>query len=387
MRRIILFVLLVVFILLFGCQSREKNPLKQKMVAGILNVYNPDEPLKGTVKLEVKEVLRIDSLSINKDNPPGLHLFARDKDNNIYLCDRRTPRMYKFSADGKITGQFLNMGEGPGEFPRGVYTFQIINNHLWLTHSQKLVCFTREGDFVRERKFNRNITFIEIINEEKLIGNMYANDLSEERKRVCAVFDRNGEVIKSLFEDKEAGFTEIRMQNNGNTRILRFFSGLITNDILHTFDPEQNRLYLFLSSDYRIFRKDLQGKTDLVIHREHSKIGLIEKDKMNIISQVFSSWSSERRELLKDVFPQTFVAINLIGILPRGYIAVRRLLGVHDYVFDVFDSQGRFVYVLEPPSELPGFYRIDLSGKHIWVFKELEERDIFFLYEMTNLPV
>ncbi len=377
----------LIFILINGCQKGGKILAVKKIIDGVVHVYNSDKPLKGTISLRVKELLRIDSLSIDAENPPALHLFSRDPEKNIFLCDRQTPRMYRFSPDGRLLNQFLKKGEGPGEFPQGIYSFQILNNSLWMTHSRKLVRFNLTGDFIREWKFNRTITFIEMPDEEKLIGNIYKNDLTEDRKRICAVFDRNGQDINPLFEDKNAGFTEIRMQNNGSIQILRFFSGPITNDILHTYDPGQNRIYLFLSSDYQIFRKDLLGKTDLVIHRNHRPAVLTETDKTDIIAEIFSSWPPERRKLLNDVFPKTFVAINLIGILPRGHIAVRRILGFKKYVFDVFDSRGQFVYILEPPQELPGFYRIDLSGKLIWIFKEIEDRDVFILYEMTNLPI
>jgi hypothetical protein len=387
MRKLILYILIFILICLFGCKGPKKSLIKQKNVGGVLHVYNPAEPLEGRVKLEVREILRIDSLSINKDNPPRLQLFARDKNNRVYLCDRRTPRMYRFSPDGQLLGQFIQRGEGPGEFPGGIYAFQVINNRLWLSHSRKLACFTPEGGFDREWKFNRSITFVEMAGEEKFIGNLYENDLSDQRKRVCAVFNRSGDILQRLFEDPEAGFSEIQMSTNGRTRILRFFSGLITNDILHTFDPEENRVYLYLSRDYRIHCLDLLGRAERIIHRDYLNPGITERDKTAIISEVFSRWPAERRELLKDVFPETFVAINMIGILPRGHIAVRRVIGFQNYEFDVFDRQGRFVYVLEPPTELPGFYRIDLRGNLIWIFNEQEERDIFSLYEMTNLPV
>jgi hypothetical protein len=267
-----------------------------------------------------------------------------------------------------------------------VYNFQIINDHIWLTHSRKLVCYTLAGEFVREWKFNRSITFVEMPDDQRLIGNIYENDLTDERKRTCAVFDRSGEVIQKLFEDREAGFTEVRMIHNENTRIMRFFSGPVTNDILHRYDREHHRVYLFLSSRYRIFRKDLQGKTDLVIHREHQNVRLEDEDKMDVISEIFRSWPAERKNRLKEGFPQTFVAFNLIGLLPRGHIGVRRLLDFRKYEFDVFDRQGRFLYILEPPPELPGFYRTDLSANLIWIFKTIEDRDVFILYEMTNLP-
>ena len=335
----------------------------------------------------MKELLRIDSVSIDRQNPPGLHLFARDSKKNTFICDRRTPRMYRFSAEGKLLNQFLRKGEGPGEFSRGIYSFKIINKNLWLSHSRKLACFGLNGDFIREWKFNRNITFIEMVDEEKLIGNIYESDLSEQRNRVCALFDRNGEIIQPLFRDKKAGFTEIQLQNNGNIRIIRFFSGLITNDILHTYDPGKGRVFIFRSSEYTIYRKNINGITEMVIRRYFQPVALTDKDRMNIISQVFSDWSSERKKLLKDVLPTAFVAINLIGILPGGHIAVRRITGFRKHVLDIFDSQGQFIYTLKSPPELPGFYRIDISGKMIWVTKELEDRDVFILYEMTNLPV
>lgn len=371
---------------LIGCGGADKFEVKQRTIDGVVHVYNPAKPLKGSRILQVKEILRIDSLSIDEENPPALHLFDRDKDNNIFICDRRTPRMYRFSNDGKLDSSFLNKGEGPGEFPRGIYSFQILKNNLWLSHSRKLVCFGLDGKFINEWKFDRNITFIEMVDEDKLIGNIYENDLTDQRKRICSIFNRSGQPATTLLEDKSAGFTEIQMQNNGDTQILRFFSGLITNDILHTFDRKNNRIYLYLSNDYRIFRKNLQGKTDLVIHRDHLKINLKEEDKMSIISQIFSRWSAERRELLRNVFPHTFAAINMIGILPGNHIAIRRIQGFQDYVIDVFDNRGRYLYILEPPAEIPGFYRIGMESWLIWVFKELEERDVFILYEMTNLP-
>ena len=387
MKKLISPILVLIVVFSTGCRRGEKIAVEEKILDGVVHVYNPEIPQKGQITLLVKEVLRIDSLDIDADDPPVLDLYARDSENHILICDRRTPRMYRFSPDGRLENKFLEKGEGPGEFPRGIYAFQVLNDNLWLSHSRKLVCLKPNGAFSGEWKFDRNITFIEMVDPEKMIGNIYKKDLTEERTRVCAVFDRNGVDMATLLENRNAGFTEIRMQNNDNIRILRFFSAAITSDILHIYDPENKRVYLYLSGEYQIYRKDLRGNSDLVIHRNYQPVDLTDQDKTDIIDEIFSNWSPEQRQLLKDVFPKKFAAINRIALLPNGHIAVRRILGFQKHALDVYDYRGRFVYTLKPPPELPGFYRTDLSGTSIWVFREIDDRDVFILYEMTNLPV
>jgi hypothetical protein len=86
------------------------------------------------------------------------------------------------------------------------------------------------------------------------------------------------------------------------------------------------------------------------------------------------------------VYPDSLAAIKEMKILPEGYLAVYRVSGVQTYEVDVFDSEGRFVYVMECPEGVS----LDDVKFYDFGFATTETQEDDFLvyaeYSIKNLP-
>ena len=79
------------------------------------------------------------------------------------------------------------------------------------------------------------------------------------------------------------------------------------------------------------------------------------------------------------------MAIKSVKTLPRGYLAVYRVSAPKMFEIDVFDPEGKFVYILKAPDE------ISMEEAHFYNFgfSTLEIRDDFRFYveyRIKNLP-
>jgi len=86
-----------------------------------------------------------------------------------------------------------------------------------------------------------------------------------------------------------------------------------------------------------------------------------------------------------DAYPDTIVAIKSVKALPRGYLAVYRVTGAKMFEIDVYDPEGKFVYILKVPDEIS----MEDAIFYDFGFATLENRDDFRFYveyRIINLP-
>ena len=78
-------------------------------------------------------------------------------------------------------------------------------------------------------------------------------------------------------------------------------------------------------------------------------------------------------------------AIKEIKALPNGYMAVSRITGPDETEVDVFDPDGKYVYILKTEQDVS----LDKAEYYDFGFGELEERDdlyVYVEYRIKNLP-
>jgi hypothetical protein len=71
--------------------------------------------------------------------------------------------------------------------------------------------------------------------------------------------------------------------------------------------------------------------------------------------------------------------------LPKGYLAVYRISGQKEYEVDVFDDQGRYVYIIKTPDNI----NLDRAVFYDFGFSTAETVDDFPVYvesRIKNLP-
>lgn len=374
--------LAIVLMVQSGCGSSGKEGMKTETIDGVTHVYSAATPLHGVVSLELEEVTRIDALAADPDSPPTFGQYQMDAYGNIYLAHRSEPRIYKFDKTGAFVTSFGKKGEGPGEFPRSIYQFQVTGDAVWAANSQKSARFDLNGDYIDQHIFQRNITQQRMVNNESMIGNYYLNDRTEERIRVCALMDLTGNESVRFMSNAAAGFTRLRVEN----RMYSFFHPMITNDFLHIFDKKRQKVYMLLTNEPVIYRKTLEGKTDLVIHREIEPVKPTEADIREIEQNSFVRWPEELRHAVARSLPPHFVYHTNIYLTPTGHLILRRTTGYQKYEMDIFDPNGQFIHTIKPGPLYPDLARAGFLNGKLAVFQESEDRDIFILYRVKNLP-
>ncbi len=91
-----------------------------------------------------------------------------------------------------------------------------------------------------------------------------------------------------------------------------------------------------LNTEYKIYVKNLNGETQHVIERKYDNVQLNLKDKKELVF----------RDTFVPYYPDKLVAFQLIFPLPQGYLGVKRVSGLKQFEIDVFDPDGRYVYVI-----------------------------------------
>jgi hypothetical protein len=393
---IFLFSLILILFIWSSCtkkadETAESSKIKIKTIEGVPHVYNPAEPLKGIVTLELEKVTEIDSLKIDANQPPSIGQYLRSPD-KIYLCDSSQARIYIFDTQGKELNVMDVKGEGPGEFEPFAFRLQINSNDLWLPGERKIARYSSGGKYLEEIKFQRAYRIIEILDENRFIGKYFISypeeqDKSKQKKLFCTMFNRQGTDEVTYLEDFEAGGILVTGTLPGGQVIrVNFALPSVSPDIVHRIDHQRQMVYLCLSKYYTVYLKNLAGKTLRVIHREHENKALSEADRTAIVNRILYRQPPEVKKVIGKNLPARFCAIFNLQPLPRGFLAVYRLTGPQVYDIDVFDPEGQYIYQLKLPGNI-SYIRVRFYQQWnlISLHSSIDERDIYREYRVKNL--
>jgi len=375
---LLLFTLFLMFIL-YGCKE---SGITTEIIDGMKHVHNPAEPLKGRIDLEVEEIFRIDPMEIDAEDFIIFRGFWKDPSGNIYFYDLKTIKAFQFNSDGKFLGSFIRRGRGPGEFPQytGVHFAFVREGEIWAMGGFKISRFDMDRNLLGEYKLSGSYSSITFIDENSFMG---------KRRQVK---EEDGEIqnwdIVSLVEivsgEKDNILTDFfKAKNVGMIRVGKsaFAESWATPRLYCVCDDHMNRVYAALNTEYKVSVYELDGKTAHVIDREYNHISLTLKEKNDIIVSIF-----ERPvDYIVKGYPDKLCAIRALKLLPRGHIAVYSISGIQEYTIDVYDPEGKFLYILNPPEGLPledaEFYEHGFGLK-----EEKEDRDVYVEYRVKNLP-
>jgi len=348
-----------------------------KTVDGITHIQNPAKPLKGMVKLEVER-----ARTINPYDQPDVGLkmifFCRDAAGQVILYDPNGAEGHRFGPDGKYLGLLTKKGQGPGEFsPMQGYRVYFYEPDIWVFGGMKVARFDGQGRLVKDKvltnhhyagvEANRFLTVDSIVNEKK------------EQVRTL-------KLVEFSMEGEEKAIDLLQAENIGMIRNPNgrggFGEGWGTPNFFYVADPGKKRILCGLNTEYRIQVKDYSGKSISVIQKAYEPIKAKRADVEKLMS-----WASqnENTKWMIAAYPDRFIAITNIRLLPEGYLAVFRVSGPGVFEIDVFSPEGEYIYALIPPQDIKmdeaeffstGFATIEQDGDYS-VYRE---------YRITNLP-
>ncbi len=383
-------ILLIIALSIFGCKSDERDSsFKTELIDGIQHVYNTGEPIKGKISLEVTEVLRIDPAEIDRGNPPLFQSAVKDDSGNLYLADKRNVRVYKFDALGRPLVQFLNRGEGPGEFPR-FSDLQIIDKYAWVigTWPLKIAQFTLDGHHIDEwmfRTFQNFYLRTLVIDDDRFLTVSYRDrGENRDRTRVSALVNSSEEFLTQYYEDENAGIFRIWTGQQEGPAIAST-NPIIAADIHHAYDRNSGVVYACDNREYEIQAKNFDGTPRMVIHRVCKKVPLDDQAKERVLQLIAPRIPREVIQPAKEQLPGALNAIWGMTLLPDGHLAVKRITGLESVEIDLFDREGRLLYTILPSAEIPDLRDVIMFEKTIGVVSEGEEKNIYVEYRVKNL--
>ncbi len=375
MNRKAFFLILIIISVFFSCGKNLEDSVPFIMIEGIKHIQNPLEPLRGTVILEVEKKLEINPY---EQEDVGLRIFfsVKDKNGDIILFDRNKSEAQRFNSSGEYQGSMIRQGEGPGEFVPGEgMLVHFIDDQIWVTGGRKLARFDKSGNFLDELKLGDRVE--SFVDSTCYITRKYLrNDEGRLLQYMIRRFADDRSVVDGpiLMEGQDFGMITKKGGGSG------FTDGWGTPNMSYTVDTLNKKIFLVFTPEYKITVKDVEGNTLYVIEKPHERVSISQKEKKEILGPLV-----ERLKWLLSEYPDNLMAVKEITMLPKGYLAVYRISGIKETEIDVFDPEGRFIYVLKIPENMElretafydfGFSTIDRGGDY----------PIYYEYRVINLP-
>ncbi len=364
-----------------GIEAKTK-PVTAKGELSIKTIKSPDIPVKGIIVPKLTQVLKIEPGQYTQIDITLISDAFKDNDGNIYLLDGKNCRIYKFNASGKYQKSFLSRGTGPGELNQYPSIF-LYQNSIYAHgfEDKKIIRFNLEGKLLSEKKFYKFYRSPVLINDKQFIANENV-ELTENPIKRVGLYSLETEKLENIIMDsKERGRIFIPF---GKSRVAVEPNAGIIPDTMVKVDIPAKKCYIALNNEYRIYLKDFSGKTDMIIEKNFQPVELSTEDKNSVISG-FGEVPAEAKTLLLKALPDKMCAFRGIDILDGAYLAVERFIDYNKYVLDIFNENGQFLYVFQPP-EIKDLKVFKIYKDKLIAIVEEEDSDIYIEYRIDNLP-
>ena len=323
---------------------------KNETRSGVRYVLNPSEPMEKEVKAAAQELWRIGGETDDENEFFGvISQLLTDSKGDIYLLDAQLNQVKVFSASGKFIRAIGREGEGPGEFRSGVGMF--ITNDGKIAVMQvapgRIVLLTPQGEPAGEHPLpvREDGGMVILLGGASRGGSIVfagaSNAFSEGR------FDQIRYLARLSPDGKESA------KYHTETRTIDFSKPVLDDTMWDTFDRRwavgvDGRVYACTNySDYRIQAWNPDGTANRVIERQyaHQKRSPEEKKLVEDLMATFARQIPNATVKVSDFNKD----IETIFARDDGSVWVLTSEGTHDLpagvagVFDVLDSEGRFV--------------------------------------------
>lgn len=370
----------VILLIFSNCSKSEVNiPVKKEVIDGVVHLMNPELPLKGHITLEITKIRELNPYD-TEEFGLGWIDFKRDSDGEVMLYYSTGSEVHRFSSENTYLGNLTRQGQGPGEFSDGQFLNPFyVNNQIYVTGGRKLSRFEKNGNLFDERKTGQNpMIFV----DENRFFVLKSEGLGDGWNVKILLMNMTSETIENFnetifFQKENVGRIEEKGGNAGYSHPWGI------PDILYSFDSFNQRMFVCLNTEYKIYAKNLSGETEYVVERPYKKVNITEGDKKKILTSYFQR---EPDKWMVDSFPDTLVSIKNIKSLPNGYLAVYRVVGINKYEIDIFNPDGHYIYSASPLEDIAldvvkfygfGFARIKTKDDGFMVYEE---------YAIQNLP-
>lgn len=354
-RTVSVFCLILISLLITGC-AKEKITEKMEWKGEIEYegevkvVKNPVEPVFGEILIELEEEFRIG----REDDDNYLFYEPRkidvDDQENIYILERGNYRIQKFDRNGLYLQTIGKKGQGPGEFERPYTFFLDKNGGIAVSDRRKIHYFTSDGQFVKTTSLSDLVTSLFVAPDGNIFG-LISRFQEKEDNRCVVKLDPDGKLIEYLAE-----FSDIKPVRRKSEGVSMSFS--ISHDYtpaLYLTHSNADKLLYGHSSEYCLYRINLEGEVELKISKEEASHPISQREKDKIFegfSELIERWPKGVVEEATH-FPPYRPFFNRLLIDDKGRIYVRRINSVLDENeeagFDIFSKEGHYLYTANLP--------------------------------------
>ena len=315
-----------VLILSLACQKQkaEWEGIREE-VNGVTVVKNPKEPIYPDEIVTFEE-----ELTIGKSEGPEEYLinsirsFTIDDEGNTYILDSKPYRIKVFDEDGKYLRSIGRSGQGPGELQGPWNILFTVQKEIMVKDDSKgaLLFFSVDGQFLREIK---SPTL-------RLSGNAIADAKGNIYVRKYFFGEGEEKLIKLLppYENLEVLAAK--------TAPLR--EPIPPPQIRYSLLPKNNLVW-GISSEYEFNIVDSEGRLVKRIEKEHSLVRVTDEYKSKYFERLPPGISKKSQK-----FSTNFPAFDFFFSDDEGRLFVKtyeKLEATNKYIFDVFDSEGKFL--------------------------------------------
>ena len=339
--------------------------------------------MKGKHQLKLEKFFSIDPNDLKaKGKDVIFNAFVIDNNRNIFLLDGRNVKIYKFNRKKNLEKVFLSKGEGPGEFK--IYPkIQILNNNLYVTKNRKICKFSLDGELLEEFKLKHFYRIKEMIDENRFIAIREEFGLGKGKDfnvYISLINLRNEEILFNAMKSENLGRFFIP---NGKSHISVIPNPGVISDFIFSLNRRTELIYFSRTDQYKIWVKDWANHLKMIISRKHKNTNFTEADYDEIIAS-FGRWPENLLKEVRNTLPRTAPAIRELRQLPSGFLLAFVIKGFRNVEYDVFDSEGKYIYQVNIDNLKSAVYFKFFNG-FIGVIEEKEDRNIYTEYKIISL--
>lgn len=324
---------------------------------GVKIVDNPDRPCGGDLRLELREDLVITERSAGCDFG-GLSSLFVDDDGCIFVLDNKNCRLLKFDSDGKLLLKIGKRGQGPGEFQDPERFIVDAAGGAIVSDGQRLHFFEPGS------RYQRSLTMDHLIHEflpandggfiavSKIPLEAGGND------QAIAVFDSAGKAKRVLAQFRDQRRV-VEKDKKGKDQALIAFHPF--NPYLRLCPSGEGFVYGY-PSEYKFHVCAIDGTLRRIVRKRESPRPIRREEKDAVIADterfVHRMGMSFSRSAIEAAlqFPDSRPYFSAISADAAGRVFIFKTFvsekgeeDVETCVIDIFDGEGRFLYMATLP--------------------------------------
>jgi hypothetical protein len=288
----------------------------------------------------------------------------------LYISEGVTVFIYSLK-DYRLVKKFGREGEGPGEvlLRRRVGNTEITlsadNQYLIVNTSGKVIYFTKDGEFVKEKRIETTGRWLAPLGD-CFVGRKFTQE-PDGLYHSIVIYDSNLKKIKEIYRHIH-GFQGARKKFNPLTVEQADFN--ISDDKIFVIDGARTKIIVYNKKGEPLFT--ITPKDEMVPFTEEDKKSMVEGYKRN---PFWKRFYERRKDLFK--FPKFYPPIRWFFLDPidkKIYLKTQKIeKGKRKWL--VFDFSGTFIKQLFLPQGFLRFY----NGKY-YCFVENEEEEVWELF-------